>query len=179
MLTIHVPMTELFDEANNQFIVNEACTLELEHSLVSLSKWESALEKPFLGPTEKTESETLAYVEAMIISPVVPPKVIEQLTSEHLDLVNEYINAKMTATWFADEPTQINRETITAELIYYWMVAHGIPFECQTWHLNRLITLIRVCNKKSAPPKKMSKQDIAARNRKLNEERRAQLNTKG
>jgi len=180
MLRITVPGDEAFDELNLEFTTQGDVVLELEHSLVSLSKWESIFEKPFLGKDDKTVEETLAYVKAMTLTSDVPDKVYEKLSEDNLQTINNYIGAKMTATWFADEPgAPKTNQVITAELIYYWMTVFQIPFDCEHWHLNRLFTLIRVCNIKSAKPKKMGRSEMAARNRELNAQRKKQLGTRG
>jgi hypothetical protein len=154
--------------------------LQLEHSLVSLSKWESKWNKPFLSKDFKTHEETLDYIKCMTINQNIDPDVYNGLTSEHITMINNYIESPMTATTFSDsKQNKSNREIITSELIYYWMIALNIPFECQKWHLNRLLTLIRVCNIKNAPPKKMSKRATASQYAALNAARRKQMNTKG
>ena len=180
MLTIVVPGTEMFDEAKQEFVTEGDVVLKLEHSLVSLSKWESLHEKPFLGKDEKTTEEVLDYIKCMTVTPKIPPEVYQHLSGDNIKEINEYIEAKMTATWFSDPPgAPQTRDIITAELIYYWMISFQIPLECERWHLNRLFTLIRVCNLKQAKPKKMSRSEIAARNRELNAQRIAQLGTRG
>jgi hypothetical protein len=179
VLNITVVLAEHFNQETNQFSI-ESFQLELEHSLSSLSKWESEFEKPFLATEKKTPEEVLAYFKLMTLTPNVPPEVFDKLSEDNIAVINEYVARKMTATWFREVPDgPKTREIITAELVYYWMVQFNIPWEAQYWHLNRLFTLIRVLNEKQAKPKKMSKADIIARNRQLNEQRRAQLNTTG
>ena len=180
MLRITIPSVELWDEKNEIFIHTTEQTLSLEHSLVSLSKWESKWCKPFLGKERKTQEETIDYIRCMTLTQNVDPKAYLFLTDENIRQVNEYIEAPMTATWFAEDKNgKPNREQITSELIYYWMIALNIPFECQKWHLNRLLTLVRVCNIKNQPPKKMSKKEVMSRNAALNAARKQQMNTKG
>ena len=180
MLRITVPAAELWDEVNQEFVTTKEQTLQLEHSLVSLSKWESKWNKAFLGKEKKTFEETLDYVRCMTITQNVKPDVYERLTSENIEQINEYIDAPMTATHFSNKnQSGGNHEIVTSELIYYWMIALNIPFECQKWHLNRLLTLINVCNIKNTPPKKMGRRELMSRNAALNAARRKRLNTRG
>jgi hypothetical protein len=180
MLTIVVPGVEMFDEKSQEFVTKDDVTLKLEHSLISLSKWESIHEKPFLGKDVKTNEEIVSYIKCMTVTPNVPEIVFSKLSEDNINEINVYIDSKMTATWFSEPPgAPHSRDVITAELIYYWMITFQIPFECEKWHLNRLFTLIRVCNIKQSKPKKMTRAEIAARNRELNARRRAQLGTKG
>lgn len=180
MLQITIPATERFNEETNEFIATKAQTLQLEHSLISLSKWESKWCKSFIDSKDKTNEETLDYVRCMTLTPNVKPEVYQCLSQQNIIDVNAYIDAPMTATFFNDAGNKgRQKETITSELIYYWMIANNIPFECEKWHLNRLITLIRVCNIKNTPPKKMSKRDIMSRNAALNAARRQQMNSRG
>lgn len=181
MLQITIPSRDdLWDESNGEFITSKEQKLVLEHSLVSLSKWESKWCKPFLSKQEKTTEETIDYIRCMTLTQNVDPEIYNFLTDDNIRDVNDYIEAPMTATWFSNSNTgKQNREQITAELVYYWMIALNIPFECQKWHLNRLLTLIRVCEVKNSPPKKMSRREILNRNAALNAARRKQLNSKG
>lgn len=182
MLQLIILGEEFYNEETETFINSESILLELEHSLVSLSKWESIYEKPFLGSGQKSREETMGYVMAMILTPNVPEDILSRFKNEHVQKVNAYIESKQSATTFGTMPEQKHKssgETITAELIYYWMVAFNIPFDCENWHLNRLLSLVRICNLKNSKPQRMSRADLAARNRALNEQRKAEWGTKG
>ena len=153
MLSITIPSTQLWDESKEEFRYTKEQTLQLEHSLVSLSKWESKWQKAFLGNQPKTTEETIDYIRCMTLTKNVDPEVYNYLTNKNIEDIGEYINSPMTATWFTEDKTaKPNREVTTSELIYYWMISYNIPFECQKWHLNRLLTLIRVCGIKNQPP---------------------------
>ena len=179
MLRITIPPREFWDEVNQEFVYFGEQTLQLEHSLISISKWESKWHKSFLSTYDKTTEEILDYIQCMTLTPNVNPGVYSCLTDENIEQINNYISDSMTATCFYDEKTFGPRETITSELIYYWMIVNSIPFECQKWHINRLITLIKVCTIKNQPKRKLSNQEILSRNARLNEERRRKLNTTG
>lgn len=171
---------ELWDEKKEEFIYPKSVSLQLEHSLVSLSKWESQWHKPFLEKRDKTVEETVDYIRCMTLTQNVDSAVYGFITNEIIDQVSAYIDNPMTATWFSNKKKGTNGgEVVTAEIIYYWMVALNIPFECQKWHLNRLLTLIEVCNIKNAPPEKLSQREIAKRNAALNAARRKALKSKG
>ena len=179
MLTITIPAREMFDDKTQRFLSTKEQTLQLEHSLVSLSKWESKWNKPFLNKDDKTTEETLDYIRCMTITQNVNPDVYMGLTPSNIEAINKYIDSPMTATTFHNDKQSGPKQVVTSELIYYWMISHNIPMECQKWHLNRLLTLIRVCNVKNAPAKKMSKRDIASQYASLNAARRNKLNTRG
>ena len=180
MLRITIPAAEFWDEVNEEFVYAKEQTLQLEHSLVSLSKWESKWRKAFLGKQEKTEEEILDYVKCMTLTQNVNPEVYTRLTTDNYKEINAYIESPMTATFFSEDKTaKGGREIVTSELIYYWMISLNIPVEFQKWHLNRLLTLIRVCNVKNSPPKRRSKREIMRRNAALNAARRSRLNSKG
>lgn len=181
MLKITIKGSESFDEATNTFSkLEEDVTIELEHSLISLSKWESKYEKPFLSDTKKTREEIFGYLQAMVVTPDVDPGVLFRCSQEGIDEIQAYIDSPQSATTFGQLPERRGRgEVITSELIYYWMVMLSIPFECEKWHLNRLFALVRIHNVKNAPQKKVPRHELAMRNRKLNDERRKALGTKG
>lgn len=181
MLEIVLPKTEMYDSETSKFIDVEEVTLRLEHSLISLSKWESIYEKPFLDEEPRTQEESLAYIHAMSLDDI-SIETLNRLTQIQMNEIGAHIAAKKTATFFNDLSEKKpggRKSVITSELIYYWMISYGIPFECQYWHLNRLMTLIKVCNNKNAPEQKMSRKDTMARNKMLNEQRKAQFKTKG
>lgn len=184
MLSIIVPAPkdEEWDEKNETFVYHESGKeqiLQLEHSLISLSKWESKWHKPFFS-SSKTDEELLDYIKCMTLTSNVKPDVYDHLSPDNIRAINEYIKDPMTATTFSKSNSRgTSREIITSELIYCWMIQLGIPFECQKWHIERLITLIRVCEIKNAPPKKHSVNEIRSRNAALNAMRRKALNSKG
>lgn len=180
MLQLIIPALEKYDEINNEFIPTKEQIIQVEHSLVSISKWESKWGKPFLSKEPKTTEETNDYIRCMTITQNIGQQIYDNLTSENVDEVSKYIDASMSATWFTKEANKgTSKEIITSEIIYYWMITYNIPFECQKWHLNRLLTLIRVCDKKNAPNKNMPKSEVMARNKELNNARRQQSNSKG
>lgn len=179
MLRIIVPASEQWDEKKQEFITTKQQTLQLEHSLVSLSKWESKWCKPFLSDKEKTFEETIDYIRYMTLTQNVDPNVYTALTKENIVEIQEYIKAPMTATTFKRQAVGHNGEQITSELIYYWMVALNIPFECQKWHLNRLITLVKVCEIKNQPAKTMSRRNTMNQNAALNAARRSRMHSRG
>jgi hypothetical protein len=180
MLNLIIKESELFNEADSTFVTEDSVELVLEHSLVSVSKWESITQKPFLTKDGKTPAEMRLYIEMMIVSPNPPENVVTRLSDENMRAINDYIESSESATTFGHTPKVRGRgETVTSELIYFWMVTYNIPFECQYWHLNRLLTLIKVCNIKTSKPKPMSKHQLIARNRDLNAKRRAEMGTRG
>lgn len=182
MLQIKVTVVpELWDEEKSEFIPPKYQTLRLEHSLVSISKWESKRCRAFFSKNDMTDEEIIDYIKCMTLTQNVDPEVYNCISPSNVEEIRKYIEAPMTATYFSktEEKHGINQDTITSELIYYWMIALNIPVEFEKWHINRLITLIQVCNIKNQPKKKMSKRELASRNRALNAARRQKLNSKG
>lgn len=179
MLEITIPETEIYDNVKEEFITIKEQTLQLEHSLVSISKWESKWHKLFLSKKEKTNEETLDYIRCMTLTENVDPNVYLGLTEANVKEINEYIENPMTATTVPDSKDKNSKEQVSSELIYYWMIAQNVPVEFQHWHLNRLLTLLRVCSVKNTPPKQMSKSELTSRYAAMNAARRKKLNSKG
>lgn len=180
MLELKVEGMEFFNDDTQEFYTVAPVTLRLEHSLVSVSKWESKWKTPFLSAKDLTIEQSRDYIKCMTINQHVDPLVYASLTNSHMETVNEYIKEERTATTFNER--QIgppNRQVITSELIYFWMAQYNIPFECQKWHLSRLLTLIRIASIKNAPDKKMSKRAVMSKNASLNAARRKAMHTKG
>ena len=180
MLKIVVPGGSFFNELTNEFIDQESVTLELEHSLVSISKWEAIHHKSFLAQKTRTPEEQLDYIKCMVITKDVDDSVFYRFTTENYQEIYKYIEEPMSATYIK-KPSNNGRggDTVTADLIYYWMISFQIPFECQYWHLNRLLTLIQVCEIKNGPKNKMSRNEILRSNAALNAARRKKYNSKG
>lgn len=180
MLKIIIPARELYDEKNNTFIPVKEASIQLEHSLVSISKWEAKWHKAFLTKKQKTDEELRDYIRCMTITQNVSDYVYYGITPNIINQITTYINESMSATCLPkNNNASTNRDTITSELIYYWMVALNIPFSCEKWHLNRLLTLISICNLKNNPGKKMGNSELYNRNRSLNNARKAQHHTHG
>ena len=191
MLEITIPANEMWDPVKEEFVqASKAETLQLEHSLISLSKWESKWKKPFLDKGLQSYEETIDYIRCMTVSRVTDPSVYYRIPVSEINKVSEYIHDSMTATWFSDDSKRnkndrnrrggtLKNEVVTAEILYYDMIALGIPFECQKWHLNRLLTLIKVCQRKQEKPEKQSRREIMERNKELNAARRAAMKSKG
>lgn len=181
MFRLVIKGEEGINEKTREFVaLSEDLVVEMEHSLISLSKWEQEFQKPFLSSAEKTAEEVFGYLKAMVLTPNVGLEDLMRCSLEDIEAIQRYIDSPMSATTFGMMPeTRGPREVVTSELIYYWMIGFQIPWEAQYWHLNRLFTLIRVCNVKSGKPKKMSKREIAEQNARLNAQRRAELGSKG
>ena len=180
MLTVRVPLAETFNDDTQMFEVSKSFDLDLEHSLASMSKWEQSFERPFLGSEDKTPEETIAYIMMMAIDPKTPLEIFAKLSKEDFEEINRYISAKMTATWFREEPNhRPSREIITAEVIYQWMIHHNVWLEAENWHINKLLTLLRVCTEKTKQPKKMNRRQQIAERQRLNAERLAKNGGRG
>lgn len=179
MLKIHVSGSEIFDEFSEEFIIVKATDLVLEHSLISVSKWESKWHKPFLKDEKKSDEELLDYIRCMTLTQNVDPHVYLSLSRENIDQILSYINDSMTATTFSKINGSPNHEIYTSELIYYYMITAGVPIDCQKWHLNRLLTLLKICGIKTSKQKPMTKAAIMKQNSAINAARRAKTGSKG
>lgn len=180
MLKLSIPASELYDERTNRFVTIPGKDIQVEHSLVSISKWESKWKRPFLSDSPMTREQLIDYIRCMTITQNVDPIVYYAVTSENIKEIKDYMADPMTATTFKKKPGEkMNRQIITSEIVYYWMIDLGIPKEFEKWHFNRLMTLIRVCNEKSQGGKKMSRKEIIEQNRALNQMRRARTGSKG
>lgn len=184
MLHLTIPKKEFWDENQEVFIIMKEQNLTLEHSLLSISKWETKWHTPFISDKEKTKEETLDYIKCMTVNSNVEPNVYRRLTSANLKTIEEYIGNSATATWFTESkngnPNRQKKEQITSELVYYWMTANQIPFECEKWHFNRLMVLIRICGiKNNSDPKKQGKRDVMKNNAAMNAARRGRIGSKG
>lgn len=186
MLSITVPASEGYDEVKQEFVTIKETTLQLEHSLLSLHKWEQKWHKPFLDTNDKTQEQTIDYIKCMTITPNVDPNVYFLMKKDQIDQITEYIQNPMTATWFTEKDEKklvgaqkTSKEVVTAEIIYYWMIALNIPVEYRKWHLNSLLTLIRVVSIKNAPKEDVKNADWARRRAALNAQRRAKYHTRG
>lgn len=183
MLVLKLGESEYFDEETQKFVNSGPVrTVRLQHSLLSMSKWEEKWELPFLESVDKSDEQTIDYIHMMAIDEEEP--FFHLLTPSQINEINEHINKKATATTIEDLSKEKNKskEVVTSELIYFWVIAHDIPWEFERWHLNRLMTLIQVCNIKQQQAEKgnkMSPREIAKRNRELNAQRREQLKSRG
>ncbi len=170
MLTVILSASDDFD----------AVELSFEHSLVSLSKWESQYKKPFFGKEEKSPKEGAAYIKCMLLTENVPDDFLNRLSPDNIKAITDYINDKQSATWFRDDPNvKPSNEVITSELIYYWLVQFNIPFEVESWHLDRLMTLVKIAGIKQTKPKPMTKAQQSEEYRRLNAQRRAASGSTG
>lgn len=180
MIQVTIQGGELFDSKTNEFVNFKTTTVSLEHSLISISKWEAKWKKPFFKKEERSLDEIIDYIACMSLNPNIDHRIFHKISSDEVRRVSDYISDPMTATTFNEfEDPKNNKQIVTSELIYYWMIAYNIPFECQKWHINRLLTLIRICGIKNAPPKKTSKAEMMRKRAQINAERRSKLHTKG
>lgn len=180
MLELTIPESEFYDSKSNKFITSPECKVSLEHSLISIAKWEAKWHEPYLGPQKKTYKQEQDYIRCMLLAPLKNDFLFESIfTSENIVKIRAYLDDSMTATTFSKTNQRTSKKIVTAEVIYCRMFACNIPMECQKWHLNRLLTLLRVCEIESGPKEKMSKKQSAERFSKLNAARRAKLNSRG
>lgn len=179
MLKIIVPETELFDQTNGEFLTVKKQILMLEHSLVSISKWESKWKIPYLYTERKTLEQDRDYVRCMTITQNVDPIIYKCLTKEVWDKIYDYMNDPMTASNVPSKKKPGVKNIVTAETIRYWMIMFNIPVEYEKWHINQLLALIKYCEWKQSDSEKLTPSELYARNSRLNAERKRKLHTKG
>ena len=177
--TIYVAGAELYDNAKGMFIQVKPQTLVIEHSLISLSKWEAKHHQMWLEKNDKTGTDLLDYIRCMTINGNVPDVTYYALTEQNFKDILDYMEDPMTASSVFEPPRKSRNEPVSSELIYYWMIQYGIPFECEKWHLNRLLMLIKICSKKSSTPSKADKKAMDQRRAAINAQRRAKSGAKG
>lgn len=184
MFVLNIKEKVLWNEKDQEFVTISPYTIKIEHSLLSIRKWESKWHKPFMTQTQKTQAEQKDYVRCMTIGYELPEEVYATLDAQEMNEVFTYMNEPMTATWFSENDqkqakSKMGSETVTYEIVYYWMSKLNIPYDCEKWHINSLMTLIKVSMLKEQPSKKMSKRDVMSQNRALNEQRKAKMKSKG
>lgn len=182
MLTVHIPDVELFNNATGEFSYAKGGTLTLEHSLVAVHEWESKWKKPYLSQKKKTREESVDYIRCMIVEGHVDDEALRAIPNDVMTTVDNYIHDPMTATIIHSEGQSSNSSNgtfTTAEIIYWQMTVLNIPIVFETRHLNKLLTLIKICSIKNGKPKMLSKQERYERNRKINEQNKKRYNTKG
>lgn len=180
MKTIFIPgVTDGWDPVKKEFIQTKDTTITIEHSLISISKWESIWQKPFLTQDQKTYEEIISYYKCMTLTQNVDPDVYRTIKKDVAEEITAYINNPMTATTVTHRKKGGSKDILTSEVIYWMMAANQIPFTCEKWHLNRLLMLLEVCSIKNAPKDKMSKKETLAQHRALNAARRAKYHTNG
>lgn len=178
-IQIHIPKREIYDEEKEMFIDVNEYNLTLEHSLLSISKWESKWHVPYITKKEKTSEQVLDYIRCMNTGKPIPEEVYNYIPGEELDKIVKYINDPMTATTVKTRNNEQNREILTSEVIYYYMFECNIPKECERWHINRLMTLIGVFGVKRDTGTKLSRSEAIARNKMINERNKAKYHTRG
>lgn len=174
MFTIKIPPLEIFDDELEEFRQFGADEITFEHSLYTIARYEEATHKPYYD-TRSDEDNLFSYMPYMAIKPPKDPSAFFRIPQDELAKLKSWMEDSHTATWFSkDDDNSPEREIVTAELIYYWMTEYRIPFECERWHINRLMTLIQVCARKKSPPKQKSQAEIIREHRALNQKRRAE-----
>ena len=173
VLDLYIPGKEFWNSELQEFIYTKDITLHLKHSLVSLTRWEQHYKRRFLDNGPKNEEEYRFYIQCMTLNKDVDPLVYTVLQEDDIKKVTDYLHDSMTATTLPKQNNnRSNSEKLSSELIYYYMTALNIPFECEKWFLNNLIILISIASIKNNPQEKKSKPSWSSI-RALNAERNA------